>query len=642
HLAVITTILHRCLMAGDYLRAGRAWGLILRDSFAGTPVQVKYTARWGIGAEILLWSDFDRKSVQPPPYKQWFTRKGFEKAKDYYERLILQYPYSKSHPHSLNPLDFYPAMFGLWISIAQEESRAAREANPDGEDEDEDKDDSLMELGLASDIGDVDVAPRRRHDGRRKEILTARSSELAEAEKIATELDKVLLSPPYSDSPRLLELRGMILQWVGDLHVSSVTADDPDNMPMPVDDLEHVPALILPDPCPVIDASVDIKPTPGASLDLDGDIDMASSASSSSLSNSDPDYEFGDSPPPQTEPTSLTRPQQKLVQTVIRMKRQNQSESAEQEAGPNSSEDQQQQQQQQQQHQQITQTPPSIPLKRPNTDLDLSPPTSTSRAAPARSGNDAVPELGSEDEMSVEDEPAPLEQPKGKGQSKRERRKQLEDQRSDEKIRMIFGGDASADVRDLWLGKDTKWELLSAWDSVTDKDFSLAPFGDPFSLAFGTSKAGGDGIPRFRFPDSSRYMNQFMIHASLDILEELQWTNGAMYLKNIDSYSPSSCYISAFLTGSGARFLLLHQPHSTAVSNSSASSSSTPLTTRASSSSIANNPLSPQAEEAVRQFMNEVYENWVKAVMSPFYRRGAEIKSPVFRQRIVAAGRKWL
>lgn len=40
--------------------------------------------------------------------------------------------------------------------------------------------------------------------------------------------------------------------------------------------------------------------------------------------------------------------------------------------------------------------------------------------------------------------------------------------------------------------------------------------------------------------------------------------------------------------------------------------------------------------------MNEVYENYVKAVMSPFYRRGMEIRSAVFRGRVVAAGRKWL
>ncbi|EDN10865.1 conserved hypothetical protein [Histoplasma mississippiense (nom. inval.)] len=52
----------------------------------------------------------------------------------------------------------------------------------------------------------------------------------------------------------------------------------------------------------------------------------------------------------------------------------------------------------------------------------------------------------------------------------------------------------------------------------------LSPTDVPlFSLAFGTSKAGGDGVARFRFPDNAPYMNQFIVHASLDIVEELQW-----------------------------------------------------------------------------------------------------------------------
>lgn len=40
--------------------------------------------------------------------------------------------------------------------------------------------------------------------------------------------------------------------------------------------------------------------------------------------------------------------------------------------------------------------------------------------------------------------------------------------------------------------------------------------------------------------------------------------------------------------------------------------------------------------------MNEVYESWVKTVMSPFYRQGMEIRSPVFRGRVLGAGKKWL
>ena len=50
-----------------------------------------------------------------------------------------------------------------------------------------------------------------------------------------------------------------------------------------------------------------------------------------------------------------------------------------------------------------------------------------------------------------------------------------------------------------------------------------------FSIAFGTSKHGGDGVARFRFADSAQFMNQFIVHSSLDIVEEVQWMNGALY-----------------------------------------------------------------------------------------------------------------
>ncbi|CRG90540.1 hypothetical protein PISL3812_07584 [Talaromyces islandicus] len=182
----------------------------------------------------------------------------------------------------------------------------------------------------------------------------------------------------------------------------------------------------------------------------------------------------------------------------------------------------------------------------------------------------------------------------------------------------------------------------------------LSPTDVPlFSLTFGTSKAGGDGIARFRFPESAQYMNQFVVHASLDIVEEAQWTNGSLYLKHIDTYPPTASHVSAFLTPSGARFILLHQPPQLpsssggagGVAGSTASLAAglgAAATSRASSSSIAANPTSPQTEEAIRQFMNEVYENWVKTVMSPFYRQGMQITSSVFRSRVTAAGRKWL
>jgi trafficking protein particle complex subunit 2 len=164
----------------------------------------------------------------------------------------------------------------------------------------------------------------------------------------------------------------------------------------------------------------------------------------------------------------------------------------------------------------------------------------------------------------------------------------------------------------------------------------ISPTDSPlFELTFGTSKAAGDGVARFRNGETSRYMNQFIVHASIDVVEEVQWLSPNMWLKVIDSYAPTSSHISCFLTGSNVRFLLLHQP--TAVPTGAGSRLST-----ISSTSIPHNPTSPQTEEAIRQFMTEVFELWVKTSMNPFYRLGNQITSPVFRQRVTAAGRKWL
>jgi len=47
-----------------------------------------------------------------------------------------------------------------------------------------------------------------------------------------------------------------------------------------------------------------------------------------------------------------------------------------------------------------------------------------------------------------------------------------------------------------------------------------------FEFEFGTSKSGGDG--QARFSQEQRRLNQFVVHASLDLVEEVQWTSGQM------------------------------------------------------------------------------------------------------------------
>lgn len=62
-----------------------------------------------------------------------------------------------------------------------------------------------------------------------------------------------------------------------------------------------------------------------------------------------------------------------------------------------------------------------------------------------------------------------------------------------------------------------------------------------FELEFGTSKQGGDGVARFSA--EARRMNPFIVHSSLDIVDETQWYNSQMYvITHSASLVGSSCY----------------------------------------------------------------------------------------------------
>ena len=216
HVAVLTAILHRCMLEGDYTRAGRAWGMLLRMEFDGHSIDLRTQGIWGLGAEILMFREgqLDNGQVQEsndyhesqvgetvlssdsPGERRavsLFDRRGFLKAKDYYERLILQYPYRKSAPNAVSSLHFYPAMFTFWIFSVQEQGKAmsnsAKKVNSNGITKDQD--------------------------------AKSRSSVLENASEQATEinarLDELLVSPPYSDDARLWRLRGLVALWEADL-----------------------------------------------------------------------------------------------------------------------------------------------------------------------------------------------------------------------------------------------------------------------------------------------------------------------------------------------------------------------------------------------------------------------------------------
>ncbi|KAI9830664.1 MAG: hypothetical protein M1826_004493 [Phylliscum demangeonii] len=220
HLSVLTTVLHRCLLAGDYARAGRTWGLLLRTKFRGKPVDLLAENRWGVGAEILLRrqdggggrleededEDEDDRSQRVRVAPQ-YTRHGFLHAKEYYERMVLQYPFYYTCAARVNPLDFYPALFSAWIYVAQQERR------------------ELMSFGDGDGHGNGHDERPGRNDADR--LVLIRQRERVDADAIAARLDELMLAPPYIDRAEFWRLRGMVALWRADLCLSPSSSSAP-------------------------------------------------------------------------------------------------------------------------------------------------------------------------------------------------------------------------------------------------------------------------------------------------------------------------------------------------------------------------------------------------------------------------------
>merc|ERR1711916_95808 len=91
---------------------------------------------------------------------------------------------------------------------------------------------------------------------------------------------------------------------------------------------------------------------------------------------------------------------------------------------------------------------------------------------------------------------------------------------------------------------------------------------------------------------------QFVLHASLDVVDAAKWSTTAMHLRAVDAYKALT--VSAFVTVGGCRFLLLHDGRS---------------------------------EDSIKSFFHTVYEYYMKVFLNPFYELDAPIKSSSFRSK---------
>ncbi|XP_020965773.1 trafficking protein particle complex subunit 2 isoform X1 [Arachis ipaensis] len=56
--------------------------------------------------------------------------------------------------------------------------------------------------------------------------------------------------------------------------------------------------------------------------------------------------------------------------------------------------------------------------------------------------------------------------------------------------------------------------------------------------------------------EDAAQLHQFILHAALDIVQDLAWTTSAMYLKSVDRFN--DLVVSVYVTAGHTRFMLLH------------------------------------------------------------------------------------
>jgi len=104
-----------------------------------------------------------------------------------------------------------------------------------------------------------------------------------------------------------------------------------------------------------------------------------------------------------------------------------------------------------------------------------------------------------------------------------------------------------------------------------------------------------------------RHVQQLIAHAALDTVEDVQWTNGYMYLKVLERFH--EWMISAWVTPGGVKMILLHDA---------------------------------KQDDGIRLFLHETWEAYVKSLLNPFHELNTPIRSPSFDAKVRNSAKRHL
>eukprot|EP00244_Chara_vulgaris_P006837 TRINITY_DN2578_c0_g2_i1.p1 TRINITY_DN2578_c0_g2~~TRINITY_DN2578_c0_g2_i1.p1 ORF type:complete len:136 (+),score=28.03 TRINITY_DN2578_c0_g2_i1:262-669(+) len=107
--------------------------------------------------------------------------------------------------------------------------------------------------------------------------------------------------------------------------------------------------------------------------------------------------------------------------------------------------------------------------------------------------------------------------------------------------------------------------------------------------------------------EEAAHLHQFILHASMDVVQDVLWSNNSMYFKHIDRFS--DWFVSSYVTAGQTKLMLLHDTRN---------------------------------EDGIKNFFQEVHELYIKILMNPLHIPGSKITSPYFDARVRALAKKYL
>ncbi|KAH0466604.1 hypothetical protein IEQ34_003842 [Dendrobium chrysotoxum] len=129
--------------------------------------------------------------------------------------------------------------------------------------------------------------------------------------------------------------------------------------------------------------------------------------------------------------------------------------------------------------------------------------------------------------------------------------------------------------------------------------------------------------------EEATHQHQFILHAALDIVQDLAWTTSAMFLKAMDRFN--ELVVSVYVTADDllVTFAMISHLFFFSLINCF-------LHTRLMLLHDSRN------EDAIKSFFQEVHELYLKILLNPLYLPGSRITSSHFDTKVRALARKYL